>query len=179
MLPFAAMLALALPPPRPEATMPTPRPALTFCRGNPLLRPICPRRVPRPRGRQEWFCDTGAPRESVRESTAGFPTRRCGFALWAYQGFTGGHLNDVQVAAWRRSARISMGGGRVVSAHWLRWHGRWARLLRAPPHECSEWGDVELYLPPNAAGISYSITLQAWPPVRDAVATLRALASAA
>lgn len=91
-----------IPAARPLAMTETPRAQLAFCRRNPLLRPVCPRRIPMvPRGpasegRQVYYCGTGAPGETARQTTALFATNRCESAEWGYEveqpvpGYTAG-----------------------------------------------------------------------------------------
>jgi hypothetical protein len=54
----------------------------------------------------------------------------------------------------------------AVSLGWVRWYGKYGQLVLAPVYPVGgEWGGhLIFYVPPNAHGVSYAITLHAWMP---------------
>jgi hypothetical protein len=103
-----------IPSAQPIAMTETPRALLIFCRGNPLLRPICPRRIPawgsaRPDANaQGYSCIDRNGKQPVggRALLKLFTSRRCVDAVWSFEDgkflplLTPGH----RVSAWDGTA---------------------------------------------------------------------------
>jgi hypothetical protein len=132
-----------------------------ICRASRLLRPVCPRRVPatfyprrgvylEPRGR--------AGERHDRFDLIGLPTRKSPRHLALFASRYG--LDDVFRSEPRRRL------GRVV------WGGRSGNLVLDPArrtvgeHLVFRW---------RSRGIEYAFALAAWRPLREAIATLRAI----
>lgn len=78
----------------PVALRPTPRSLLRSCVENPLLLPVCPRRLPAwgssSQTRPGYYCQTRSPRQTARQMLAMFKSKGCLVAEWTYEG--GGSL---------------------------------------------------------------------------------------
>lgn len=192
-----------IPPAQPAAMMPTPRTALTLCRRSPLMRPICPRQIPKTMGTNVPRPDVGygcnrATNGGPRSTSAGlalYPSKSCVDAGWF---FLGGRTRIVHVdneaasigsapvlvrnSPWAEGAHpvtdalLNPKRSRAVSLGWVRWYGNDGQLVLEPPG-MSEWSDhLIFYIPPNARGMSYAITLHAdWKHLAKVAATLKAV----
>ena len=53
---------------------------------------------------------------------------------------------------------------KAVSFGWVHWYGRNGQLVLIPWGACETGAELILYLPPNAARVSYTITVDGWMP---------------
>lgn len=91
----------------------------------------------------------------VAAASEGLPPTAVGFANTWPQGAH--RLTDALLSPSRRNA---------VSLGWVRWYGHYGQLVLAPVGpQGGEWsGHLIFYIPPDAKGVSYALTLHAWLP---------------
>ena len=160
------------------------------------MRPECPRRVP---------LLTGAPVEvdagclDSGGSLVPLTSGRCRSALWSVMGRPTnrsfpGHIvvsatyDDSQQCRWPHEKRGNAAGGallgpkrrQAVTFGRVRWYGQVGQLVLAPPYFAAGGpaGD-HLEFCFRTYGIDYAITLHAWRPLAQVVATLKLVARSA
>ena len=209
----------------------TPSAALAICGRLPLIKPVCPRRVPvgryaeakRPPGfrgpaaagaiavcanpqlarvrigsascrYQTWSLEAGAPAGLPPDAPPGFRGKRLGPSRTRPPQYVHGLIyasrgvleNKLLPFAWPRgrahrvtNALLTPHRTRPISLGRVRWTGRDAELVLAPPLVFGgEMGD-HLILHWSTRGVEYAVSLHSWAPLEEAVATLRAMVRSA
>jgi len=168
--------------PRKVPLMRTPPAALLQCRSFARLRPACPTRIPRVLRWSALARDDGAPffhvevgAEHVTRPELNRPPRM--LHLYSYVG----EQADRRWAPERRWASRPVDGilrlGRFdpVFLGRARWAGRRGDLVLAPPFPNGGMAGNHLIFRWRARGGVYGMTLHAWEPFSETVATLRAV----
>ena len=188
----AVLATLAVQPVRPAELVPLAPRRLEHCRRAVLLRPACPHLVPRVRAPYLGNLSTGLLRPGSASRLAVFNLERGGEdprrpernrpPRMGHLVVAAGEVEALSAGAFAssRSARLRNGLLRLERSRPLelgpvRWAGRRGRLLLAPPYLRGGMLGNHLVFRWRQRGTDFVVSLHAWEPLREAVATLRAI----
>jgi hypothetical protein len=162
--------------------------ALRACRASSLLRPACPARVPEadydPRSEifdaRVFALEAGAPQTFNFQwggETPGRPERNRPPRMVHLVLIGGDFENEFSVGAREEPRNGLLGRHRrfALDLGPVHWSGRTGRLLLAPPFPLGGINGNHLLFQWRAQRVEYQLSLHAWEPFSEAVATLRAI----
>ena len=174
---------------------PTPTKALGACLKMSLMRGVCPPRVPMLSGHAVVL---SAACLDLAGARVPLTSNRCRTAAWSLMGAPPRPAAIAHVVisaspsnwqcAWPHELRAHAAGDRLlnpnrrraVSLGQVQWHGQSGQLVLAPPFARGGGvvgGHLEFCFRANR--VNYAITLHAWPPLAQVVATLKSLVGSA
>jgi hypothetical protein len=174
---------------------PTPRTALGACLKMALMHAVCPPRVPLLSGHPVVL--SAACLDSVGARVP-VTSKRCRTAAWSLMGAPSRPVDIAHVVifashddwqcTWPHELRahaasdrlLNPGRRRAVSLGPARWYGQSGQLVLAPPFTHGGGvvgGHLEFCF--RANGVNYAITIHAWPPLAQVIATLKSLVGSA